>query len=415
MPTHATRREFLGALGTAAGVGLASLAAGRPAAGQGPKPRKLVIGRQPLAGASTAISRLMMDTQLLEKEAARFGYELLIDWRDFPNAGPIMELLKTGAGSMAFALVGNTPVVTGIANRLPLQVVTTAEGTQPFFLLVRPGSEIRKIEDLKGKTVGTFVGLDPQNAFIQALNAELGVPPDQLGIRFQNFPEFPSLARLPRGIDAAGMIPWSPAYSAIAAGHAVALFDTRGITGPAHEQGPGKRLPGVARSPFRPEGYYQFRPFWICHTEVLEKDPDLVLAFLVAYQKGLEGIKALGAQKVAERNEADWKQPPRVGVDIITADLLWNRGWIWLTEGDLVSVVSASRPLARAGNIPKPVTWEVVKEHLQRLASLQKAAWEKTGGTPREAEFERADAELAELRGLPVWLMQRWGRYTDRG
>jgi ABC-type nitrate/sulfonate/bicarbonate transport system substrate-binding protein len=411
MTTGPTRRGFLAGLG----AGLA-LGAGAPrAAAQGAKKRKLVIGRQPLAGASTAITRYLMDQGLYEKEAAAFGYELTVDWRDFPNAGPIMELLKAGAGSMAFALVGNTPVVTGIANRLPLQVVTTAEGTQPFFLLVRPGSEIRKIEDLKGKTVGTFVGLDPQNAFIQALNAELGVPPDRLGIRFQNFPEFPSLARLPRGIDAAGMVPWSPAYSAIAAGHAVSLFDTRGVTGPAHELGEGKRLPGIARSPFRPEGYYQYRPFMICHAEIAEKDPDLVLAWLIAYQKGLEGIKALGAQKVAERNEGDWKQPPRVGVGIIAADLLWNRGWVWLTEGDMVSVVSASKPLAAAGNIPKPVTWEVAREHLQRVAPLQKTARERTGGVPPDAEFERPDSELTDLRGLPVWRLDRWGRYADRG
>src|SRR5439155_5737558 len=132
--------------------------------------------------------------------------------------------------------------------------------------------------------IGTFIGLDPQNAFIQCLRAELGMTPDQLGIKFQNFPEFPSLARLPRGIDAAAMIPWSPAYTAIARGDAVSLFDTRGLTGPAHELGEGKRLPGVARSPFRPEGYYQFRPFWICHAEILKKDPDLVLAWMIAYQ-----------------------------------------------------------------------------------------------------------------------------------
>lgn len=201
MAHYTTRRAFLTRLGMTAG--LAALTASRLGA-QGPKRRKLVIGRQPLAAASTAISRLMIDSQLLEKEAGRFGYEVTVDWRDFPNAGPIMELLKAGSDSMSFAFVGNTPVVVGIANRLPLQVVTTGEGTQPFFLLVRPGSEIGKIEDLKGKTVGTFVGLDPQNAFIQALSAELGASPDQLGIRFQNFPEFPSLARLPRGIDAGG-------------------------------------------------------------------------------------------------------------------------------------------------------------------------------------------------------------------
>jgi len=326
----------------------------------------------------------------------------------------MMELLRTGPEAMSFAFVGNTPVVTGIANRLPLQVVNTGEGTQPFFLLVRPGSDIRKIEDLRGKTIGTFVGLDPQNAFIQCIRAELGATPEQLGIRFQNFPEFPSLARLPRGIDAAAMIPWSPAYTAIAQGHAVALFDTRGLTGPAHERGAGQRLPGVERSAFRPEGFYQFRPFWICHADIMRNDPDLVLAWLIACQKGLLAIKEMGARRVAEANQGDWRQPPEIGVDIISADLVWNRGWTWLTEGDLVSVVAASGPLAAARNIPRPVTWDDMRRHVAPVAPLQKTAWERLGMVPAEREFERPDAELTDLRGLPVWRADAWGRYADR-
>jgi ABC-type nitrate/sulfonate/bicarbonate transport system substrate-binding protein len=316
---------------------------------------------------------------------------------------------------MSFAFGGNTPVVAGIANNVPLQVVNTAEGTQPFFLLVRPNSDIKKVEDLRGKTIGTFVGLDPHNAFIQCIRAELNATPEQLDIRFQNFPEFPVLARLPRGIDAAAMIPWSPAYSAIAQNQAVALFDTRGLTGPAHERGAGQRLPGVARSPFRPEGYYQYRPFWICHADIMRDDPDLVLAWLLAYQKGLLAIKQMGAQRVAEANQGDWRQPPNVGVDIIGADLVWNRGWTWLTEGDLVSVVTASTPLAAAHTIPRPVTWDLMRQHLAPVAPLQKTAWERLGSMPPDREFERPDSEISDLRGLPVWRAQEWGRYADRG
>jgi ABC-type nitrate/sulfonate/bicarbonate transport system substrate-binding protein len=374
-----------------------------------------VIGRQPFAAASVAITRHMLETRALEQEAARFGYDLAVDWRDFPNAGPMMELLKTGPEAMSFAFVGNTPVVTGIANNLPLQVVTTAEGTQPFFLLVRPASEIRKMEDLKGKTIGTFVGLDPQNALIQALSAELSATPEQLSIRFQNFPEFPTLARLPRGLDAAGMIPWSPAYTAIAQGHAAALFDTRGLTGPAHERGANQKLAGIERSPFRPEGFYQYRPFWIAHADILRNDPDLVLAWLIAYQKALGSIRQAGDEKVAQANQNDWRQAPEVGRGIIAADLLWKRGWTWLCEGDVVSVVAASRPLAAARNIPKPVTWEVMKQHLAPIAPLQQAAWEQTGRAPSPSEFEKPDSELGDLRGPPVWEAAKWGRYADRG
>jgi hypothetical protein len=357
----------------------------------------------------------MMTGHTFEAEAARFGYDLTVDWRDFPNAGPILELLKAGADSMSFAFVGNTPVVVGIANGLPLQVVTTGEGTQPFFLLVRPNSDILKMEDLRGKTVGTFVGLDPQNAFIQSLSAELNATPEQLDIRFQNFPEFPLLARLPRGIDAAGMIPWSPAYTAIAQHLAVALFDTRGLTGPAYDGGADHTLSGVANSPFRPEGFYQFRPFWIAHSDLMRSDPDLVLAWMISYQKGLDTIRKIGPEQIAEVNQADWHQPPDIGRNIITADLLWNRGWVWLCEGDLVSVVAASPSLVATNNIPQPVTWDIVKKHLEPVASMQQTAWQDSGRNPLQAEFEKPDAELSELRGLPVWEIARWGRYADRG
>jgi ABC-type nitrate/sulfonate/bicarbonate transport system substrate-binding protein len=413
-----SRRRVLGAAGTLI-VAAATGARLRPARAQSAaghsKARRIVVGRQPLSGGAVAITRYMIDNKLLEAEAAKLGYTLTIDWRNFPNAGPIMELMKSGPEAMSFAFVGNTPVVTSLANNVPLQIVTTAEGTQPFFLLVRPDSPIKKMEDLAGKTIGTFVGLDPQNALIQSLSAQLGKSPDQLSIQFQNFPEFPSLARMPRGIDAAGMIPWSPAYTSIRDGHSVALFDTRGLTGPAYEGGANQRLSGVEHSPFRPEGFYQFRPFWACHADILHNDRDLVLAWLIAYQKGLTEIKKLGPDKVAEANQAEWQQPVKIGVDIITADLLWNRGWSWLCEGDLVSVVAASKALLAAGNIPHAVNWDLVKQHVAPLAPLQQAAWETTGRVPGQADFDKPDSELGELRGPPVWEAAKWGRYADRG
>ena len=49
------------------------------------------------------------------------------------------------------------------------------------------------------------------------------------------------------------------------------------------------------------------------------------------------------------------------------------------------------------------------------IAPLQKTAWERLGAVPPEREFERPDAEISDLRGLPVWRAQDWGRYADRG
>ena len=135
---------------------------------------------------------------------------------------------------------------------------------------------------------------------------------------------------------------------------------------------------------------------------------------MISYQKGLDAIKKAGPRAVAEANKDDWKQPPEIGVNIISADLTWNRGWTWLTEGDLVSVVAASAPLVAAKNIQKPVTWEVMRQHVAAVAPLQKAAWEKLGRNPPDKEFEKPDSEISDLRGLPIWRASEWGRYANR-
>jgi hypothetical protein len=78
----------------------------------------------------------MIDNTLLEAEAAKLGYTVTIDWRNFPNAGPIMELMKSGPEAMSFAVVGNTPVVTSLADNVPLQIVTTRLRSMPLALPV---------------------------------------------------------------------------------------------------------------------------------------------------------------------------------------------------------------------------------------------------------------------------------------
>jgi ABC-type nitrate/sulfonate/bicarbonate transport system substrate-binding protein len=386
----------------------------RTASAQGGKKLSITVGRQPFGSSATAVTRYMIQTRLFEKEAAASGYDLTVDFRDFPNAAPIMELIKAGPDRMAIAVIGNTPIVIGIANELPIQVLTTAEGKMPFYLLVRPNSEIKTIDDLKGKVIGTIVGTDPHSAFIQTLHAEFGKTPDELGIRIQNFPEFPTLARLPRGIDAAALVPAIPAFNAMREGHAVALFDTLGMTGPAYKGGPGQRLPSVSRSLFRPEGFFQHRGMWVAHAEVMKNEPRLVHAWIRAQQKALTEIKKLGPEKVAEDNQVDWKQPIDIGAKFIREDLVWQRGWVWLTEGEILSVVTASRQMAKAGVIRRPVTWDLAKEHLKPTMQMQHEAWESAGRVPPASEFEKPDSELTELRGLPVWRAPEWKRFVDR-
>lgn len=413
--TRLTRRTVMAGMAVIAGQ-IASPAILRGnARAQGSKKLSIICGRQPQGVTATAISRHVIETGLFRQEAAAFGYDLTVDFRDFPNAGPIMELLKAGPEQMAIAVIGNTPSVIAMANNLPIQVLTSAEGKLPFYVLVRPDSDIKTIQDLRGKTIGTILGTDPHSALLQILLAEFNSTPDELGIRLQNFPEFPSLARLPRGIDAAAVVPPVPALPAIDDGAAVVLFDTLGNTGPAYEGGEGQRLESVANSLFRPEGYFCHRGFWVAHGEIMEREPDLVRAWIITQQKALDALKALGPEAVAKNNEVDWKRPAEVGAGFLRNDLVWDRGWVWMTEGEILSAVTASPQMAKAGAIQRPVTWEVAQDHLAPVAAMQEEIWKSLGSNPSQSEFEKADAELAELRGLPVWQSANWARYKDRG
>ncbi len=400
-----TRRHWLrqgAGLAGAAAVGLAHLA--RAQAG---KPVTMSYGWVPWAAGNAPVTQHMISKKLIEKHAAEFGYDLTMDYRAYPAAAPQVEALA--AGQLDMAMWGNTPTLRAIVARLPFSLVSVAEGRLRFLLCTRRDSPIRNVQDLKGKTVGTLVGADPYNAFTQILRYELGNPdPAAHGIRMVHLPTLPEAAQVPSGVDATLAV--YPAFLKAQATGTVAVMNSYGYTeaqydGPAGK-GAGILLPSVKNSPFYPDGYYLHRSFRIVHNDLVEKHPNLVLAFLLAQQEAVHALSEADPEAVSQLVKSYWGLSPADGAKVVRDEVVFRRGWAWSTEGDALALLATSKMIAGAKIIPQPLSWAQVKSVFVQTAPLARQAYDRLGAKPALTEFQ--SAKVGDLRGLPSWEMQRW-------
>src|SRR5688500_11930675 len=259
-----SRRRFI----TVAGAASVALAAPAIVRGQPRKAQKVSVGRQPWAAGNSPVTHYMITNNTFERYAADAGYDLSIDYRDYPSAAPMVEALVSG--NLDFGMWGNTPIVRLVAQAQPLQIVSVGEGHSRFILATRKDWPSRNLADLTGRTGGARLGGDPYNVLSQMLRFELGNPdPKAHGITVVNTPTQAQAATIPSGMDAAVLI--HPAYlKANAELGTVGIVNSFGYTEP-HYRGPagegaGHLMPNVKQSPFYPDGYYLHRSFWIGHT-----------------------------------------------------------------------------------------------------------------------------------------------------
>ncbi|MEO8484910.1 MAG: ABC transporter substrate-binding protein [Betaproteobacteria bacterium] len=400
----ASRRRFV----TAAGA--ATLAAVAPAAlrAQGRRPLTVSVGRQPWAAGNSPITAYMMTNKTFERYAADAGYDLTVDYRDYPSAAPMVEAFVSG--NLNFGMWGNTPIVRLIAQNQPIQLLSVGEGHFRFVLATRKDSPIRNIADLKGKTVGALLGGDPYNVLSQMLRLELGNPdPKAFNITVVNTPTQAQAATIPTGMDAAIVI--HPAFlKANAELGTVGIMNSFGYTeshykGPAGD-GAGHLLANVKKSAFYPDGYYLHRSFWIGSNKLLQSDPRIVTAFVQAQQEAVAALAKMNAGQVSQLAVKYWELPPQLGAKVVDDDVLFKRGWVWPTQGDAAALLETSKSMVDGKLITKPLTWGQVKGGFAGAAAAVKAAYDKTGGRPDLAGFEAKNA--ADLRGLPTWMMDRW-------
>jgi ABC-type nitrate/sulfonate/bicarbonate transport system substrate-binding protein len=401
---RASRRRFIAA------AGAASLAAAAPAfvRAQSRKTLKVSVGRQPWAAGNSPVTAHMMNNKTFERFASEAGYDLTVDYRDYPSALPMVEAFVSG--NLDFGMWGNTPIVRLIAQNQPVQIISVGEGHFRFVLATRKDSPIRNIADLKGKTVGALLGGDPYNVLSQMLRYELGnADPKAFDITVVNTPTQAQAATIPQGMDAAVLI--HPAFlKAQAEIGTVGIMNSFGYTeshykGPAGE-GAGILLPSVKKSAFYPDGYYLHRSFWIGSPKLIQSDPAIVTAFVLAQQDAVAKLSATKPGEVSELARKYWELPPELGAKVVEDDVLFKRGWCWPTEGDAAALLETSKYMVDGKLIPKPLTWTQVKGVFAQTAPLDKAAYEKSGRKPDAAGFNDKNAQ--DLRGAPVWDTQAW-------
>ncbi len=395
------RRAVL--LGTAGGLAAPALVGA-----QGRTSAKVSVGRQPYAAGNSPITQKMIGDKLFEQAAAELGVDLTVDWRDYPSAVPMVEAYLSG--NLDIGMWGNTPIVRLLAQKQAINVLAVGEGHMRFVLATRPDSPIRTIADIKGKSVGALVGGDPYNALSQMLLLELGnADPRAHGITIINTPTQAQAASVPSGMDAAMVI--SPAFL-----KANAEIGTKGIMnsfgyteagykGPAGD-GAGHLLPGVKRSAFYPDGYYLHRSFWICGDRLLGRDAAIGQAFVLANQRAVAALGRESPGDVATSVQKYWGLDAKLGAQVVEDEVLFQRGWIWPTQGDAASITQISQVMVEGRLIPRPLTWEQVKGAFEKSAPLLQRAYAATGNVPAEAAF--TDKAAKDLRGPPSWQIGEW-------
>ena len=407
LSTPARRQIILGGLGAAATLGLPRLVRA-----QGRKALKISIGRIPWAAGNSPMTQYMIENKLLEKRALDFGYDLTIDWREYPTALPMVEAMV--GNNLDIGMWGNTPIIRAIASGLPISPIVVGEGHLRFLITTRKGSPIRNAQDLRGKTIGVSLGGDPQSALTQMLKFELGVQDvmKEAGIKYVNMPTHAQAASVPTGVDATCTI--SPAYYAAQASGTVAIMNSFGYTedhyeGPAGK-GAGILLPSVKKSQFFPDGYYLHRSFWIGRNALIDEHPQAVVAFIVAQQEAVAALSAMDAGAVSQLVKQYWKLDAVSGAKVVKDDVLFSRGWSWPTEKDALAVLESSKYMADNKQIEKALSWDTVRTRFQKTAPLVKQAYDKLGSKPAASEFVRTD--VPDLRGRPVWDIDKWANVS---
>ena len=403
-----SRRRFL----ATAGASSLLLAAPAMVRAQAKKPLKVSVGRQPWAAGNSPVTQYMIANKTFENFAADAGYDLTVDYRDYPSALPMVEAFVSG--NLDFGMWGNTPIVRMIAQNQPIHLLSVGEGHFRFVLATRKDSPIRSIQDLKGKTVGTLLGGDPYNAFSQMLRYEMGNPdPRAFDITVVNTPTQAQAATIPTGMDAAILI--HPAFlKANAELGTAGIMNSFGYTeahykGPAGE-GAGKLLESVKKSAFYPDGYYLHRSFWIGAPAIVKDNPAVVTAFLMAQQDAVAKLSAMPPGDVSELSKKYWELPPALGAKVVSDDVLFARGWCWPTEGDATAILEISKFMVEGKLIPKPLTWTQVRDAFAPAGPVLREAYVKTGSKPDAAAFAASNAK--DMRGLPAWDVAKWKERT---
>jgi ABC-type nitrate/sulfonate/bicarbonate transport system substrate-binding protein len=304
-------------------------------------------------------------------------------------------------------MLGSTPCIRTLTSGDPSVPIGVIGGSNSFPLQVPPGSPIRNLDDLRGKTILTIVGSDLHLVVVRMLQAHFGVvDPKEVGINVRNINALAELGRAPSGVDA--VVSLEPlAGAAVKAGDLVTLLRNDGSTGPAYDgpegKGAGLTVASFSRTAFAPEAYYPHRIWWVVRSNFLKTDPKVVTALLIATARATEKLKTLPADKVVDIGGANWPGTKQAQIDWVPTVLWRTRGWNWITEGDVRTLVGLSSTKAI---FQSELSLMRAKEVVGLGAEVARAAWKHVGETPARSEFD--NKTVRDARGKPTWEIGDW-------
>jgi len=347
----------------------------------------------------------MQREKLLEKAADELGLRMDTEYLNFPVLLRMLQGLA--AGQLDIGMLGSTPTIRNLALPNPAVPIAIAGGGIKFPLQVPPGSPIKNLDHLKGKSILTIVGSDLHLVLNLMLQAHFGTDdPKTLGITIKNIQAFAELTRAQPGVDAVLSVE-PAAQGAVNSGQLVVLLRNDGTTGPAYDgpegKGEGHKIASFAKTPFAPEAYYPHRIWWVAREEFLKQNPKAVTALLVANERATTLVAKMTPDAIIDMSSKDWMSDRAAQRPYVENILYRRRGWSWITEGDARTLVGLSKVKSI---YQQELTGDLVKRTLGLAAPLAREAWERTGKSPDPAAF--TDAKAVDIRGLPVWQMDRW-------
>lgn len=122
-------------------------------------------GGDPVTFGGSSVS-LVRNQKLLEKAFAGTGTE--VEWFFFKGAGPAVNESLSNR-QLDFAFEGDLPQVVARANGLDTHLLAAVGVRSNTYVAIPKGSDIKRIEDLKGRKVGIFRGTNEHLAAISVL------------------------------------------------------------------------------------------------------------------------------------------------------------------------------------------------------------------------------------------------------
>ncbi len=131
--------------------------------------------------------------------------------------------------------------------------------------------------------------------------------------------------------------------------------------------------------------------------DFLQASADVVVAFLVANARATAALAAMPIDRIIQVGNAKWAGEYNDQVQWVDRILWRRRGWSWITEGDVRTLIVLSQVKSMFdAELKVPDVLRVLKP----AAALARKAWIISGARPSLGAFIGQDAEDARVAAL---------------